>query len=84
MTILSHGAESVHSQVNIHSPNCGLHGKQTGGVEVTLRIGFSGEPGVIFKGNLFCRQKVTAPVRMGGSRWIGRWIEHTPGQSQVS
>lgn len=70
--------------VNMYFPHCCLHGKQTEGIEAALRAGSSRESGMILKGSLFWRQKVTASMKAGGSGWVGRRIGHMPGQSQVS
>lgn len=67
-----------------YSANCGLQGKQTGGVEGALRIGYSREADMVFKRNLSCGQKVTASVKMGGSGPGGRWVGQMAGQNQVS
>lgn len=55
-----------------------------GGVEGTLRIGYSREADMVFKRSLFCGQKVTASVKMGGSGPGGRWVGQMAGQNQVS
>lgn len=75
---------TLSSIVKICFRNCCLHGKQTRGVQGALRIRCSRESGVIFKGSLFCRQKITASVTTGVSSRVGRWIGQMLGQNQVS